>query len=338
MAEIIELNISDIRPNPNQPRKNFDEAKIDELANSIKARGLINPIQVRKVSGGYEIIAGERRWRAHKKAKIPKIFAIVREESESVSSVDSLIENMHRADLNDLEKAQGLKRIMDLRKISKEELSKVVGLSPHYTTNLLALLEPGNEHLLTSVKSGDIGEHHFRVIKTIKNKDTEKKILKKVISENLGVSKTEELVRAIKTFPKDVSDAIINEEINVEQATEVSKFKSEDNRKHAIQQHRNIKVVEKNIEKNIQARENSAVKRLSEKKLIQIKNVIATFRASSVESAKATQKTIKSLLMCMPFLSVMDEDQIKKLKHYADLWEATQSNATLVAEKLKEKI
>ena len=123
------LDIDDIKPNENQPRKTFDPEKIEDLANSIKEHGVIQPLVVRKVETGYEIVAGERRWRAARQAGLKEIPCIVRELSDEQNMLFAIIENMQREDLNPIEEAEGLERMITNFGMTQSEISKSVGKS-----------------------------------------------------------------------------------------------------------------------------------------------------------------------------------------------------------------
>jgi len=314
--KIIEIPVEKIKPNPNQPRKNLDKEKLQELAESIKANGLTVPIQVIKKKDYWEIVSGERRWRAHQIAKLKTIKAIEKEyKKDSSRKLDSLMENLHREDLNEVEKASTLAEIQKDEKLSVKELCVKCGLSERYIKNLLNLLNPEMEHLAEAVKKGEIIEHHARTIKTINDKDTEKKVLKMVKDKELSVTKTEALVKAIKKAPKEVKKAVLEDEISVEQAESISKLNSEDARKKAIEEHKSIKVIDKGIERNISHQMTDKERREREKKLIQVKQMIMSLRNSVTDSYSVVEKTlkiIKAILISVPF---MDE----KEKHKFDI-------------------
>ena len=160
------LKITEVEPNRNQARKRFDEEALEELANSIKEYGLIQPIVVTKKDGYYSIIAGERRWRASKIAGLKEIPAIIREDNEKINSEISLIENMQREDLNPVEKALGIKTLMDNYGMSQEEVAKKLGKARSTVTNWTRVLnlEP---RVLEMVKEGKISEGHCKALLAI---------------------------------------------------------------------------------------------------------------------------------------------------------------------------
>ncbi|WP_294762622.1 ParB/RepB/Spo0J family partition protein [uncultured Lactobacillus sp.] len=191
--EIQDLNLSDIRPNPYQPRKNFDDKSLKELADSIKENGVFQPIIVRKSVKGYEIIAGERRFRASKLAKKTTIPAIVRDFSESQMMEVAVLENLQREDLTPLEEAQAYEMLQKNLGLTQEEVSKRMGKSRPYIANYLRLLTLPNKtkHLL---QHGDLSMGQARTLLGLKNKDKIDEVAKQVVKEGMPVRKVEALV------------------------------------------------------------------------------------------------------------------------------------------------
>lgn len=191
------LDIDDIKPNENQPRKTFDPEKIEDLANSIKEHGVIQPLVVRKVETGYEIVAGERRWRAARQAGLKEIPCIVRELSDEQNMLFAIIENMQREDLNPIEEAEGLERMITNFGMTQSEISKSVGKSRPYITNSLRLLKLPNE-IKDMMVDGKLTTGHGRALITIEDEDKAIEIAKKVAKEGLSVRKIEELANEKK--------------------------------------------------------------------------------------------------------------------------------------------
>ena len=191
--EIQDLNLSDIRPNPYQPRKNFDDKSLKELADSIKENGVFQPIIVRKSINGYEIIAGERRFRASKMAKKGTIPAIVRDFSESQMMEVAVLENLQREDLTPLEEAQAYEMLQKNLGLTQEEVSKRMGKSRPYIANYLRLLTlpSKTKHLL---QHGDLSMGQARTLLGLKNKDKIDEVAKQVVKEGMTVRKVEALV------------------------------------------------------------------------------------------------------------------------------------------------
>ena len=153
------IKIHDIMPNVNQPRKTFNEESIEELALSIKEHGIIQPIVVRKNKKGYEIVAGERRWRAAMKAELGVVPCLVRELNDEQNMLIAIIENMQREDLNPIEEAEGLKQMTDAFGMSQEQVSRSVGKSRPYITNSMRLLKLP-EYIRNSISEGKLTAGH----------------------------------------------------------------------------------------------------------------------------------------------------------------------------------
>lgn len=160
------LKITEVEPNRNQPRKRFDQESLEELATSIKEYGLIQPIVVTKKDNYYSIIAGERRWRASKIAGLKEIPAIIREDDEKINSEISLIENMQREDLNPVEKAMGIKTLIDNYNMSQEEIAQKIGKGRSTIANWVRVLnlEP---RVLEMAKEGKLSESHCKALLAI---------------------------------------------------------------------------------------------------------------------------------------------------------------------------
>ncbi len=194
---VIELDLSDVKPSENQPRKKFDEDKIKELADSIRVHGIFQPIIVSKVGNGYKIVAGERRYRATKLVGLKTIPAIVRNYDEKKTLQIALIENLQREDLNAVEEAKAYRDILDYVGITQEELSASVGKSRSHITNTLGILNLPEE-VISYVYDGKISAGHGRVLSKLDNFDDIKKLADTVIKESLSVRKLEELAKGEK--------------------------------------------------------------------------------------------------------------------------------------------
>lgn len=186
------ISIHDIMPNANQPRKTFDEGKIEELSKSIKEHGIIQPIVVRKKDDGYEIVAGERRWRAAIKAELAKVPCILRELTDEQNMLFAIIENMQREDLNPVEEAEGLNQMIVSFGMTQEQISKSVGKSRPYITNSLRLLKLP-EYIKKEMAEGRLSAAHGRTLVSVENEDLRKTLCDKIISEGLSVRATEKL-------------------------------------------------------------------------------------------------------------------------------------------------
>ena len=189
---ILFLDINDIKPNSLQPRKSFPDDKIEELARSIETHGIIQPIMVRPSGEGYEIVAGERRWRAARKASLKQIPCIVRELTEEQNMLVSIIENMQREDLNPMEEAEALNQMITKFGLTQEEISKSVGKSRPYITNSLRLLKLPEE-IREMVQQGNLTNGHARAIAGIKEEKRQLHLAHRVVKEGLSVRETETL-------------------------------------------------------------------------------------------------------------------------------------------------
>lgn len=195
------LDINSIRPNENQPRKVFDPEKIEELANSIKEHGVIQPIVVRNVGDGYEIVAGERRWRAARKAGLTEVPCIVRELTDEQNMLFAIIENMQREDLNPIEEAQGLDRMIKTFGLTQEEVSKSVGKSRPYISNSLRLLKLPEEvkNLMVEKK---LSAGHARALINIGDDEKQTEVAKLIVDEGLSVRDVENLLKEKKKIKR----------------------------------------------------------------------------------------------------------------------------------------
>ena len=198
---ILFLDVNDIKPNANQPRKNFSEEKIEELAKSIEIHGIIQPIMVRSSGQGYEIVAGERRWRAARRASLKKVPCIIRELDEEQNMLISIIENMQREDLNPIEEAEALQQMTARYGLTQEEISKSVGKSRPYITNSLRLLKLPDS-IQEMVVNGSITGGHARAILGIKDESQQLLLAKQVAERGLSVREAEALAGEIDSNKK----------------------------------------------------------------------------------------------------------------------------------------
>ena len=192
-----EVEIGRIRPNSSQPRMNFDEEAIAELAESIGERGVLQPILLRPAADGFELVAGERRWRAAQRAGLHSIPAIVRDLDDSASAEIALIENIQRADLNPIEEAEGYRQLIKRHGHTQDGLSKIVSKSRSHVANLLRLLNLP-DGVKQALMRGDIDMGHARAIATVPDPDA---LLPEIIGKGLSVRQTEALAQKAKTAP-----------------------------------------------------------------------------------------------------------------------------------------
>lgn len=189
--EVIELKLSELRPNPYQPRKVFDAEKLQELANSIKEHGVFQPIIVKKSIKGYEIIAGERRYKASQLAGKETIPAIVRDFTDENMMEIALLENLQRENLNSIEEATAYQKLLASLKVTQEELANKLGKSRSHITNMLGLLELPEE-VKNLIAEEKITMSHARVLSKMKDKNEIINLANKIVDENLNVRAIEQ--------------------------------------------------------------------------------------------------------------------------------------------------
>ncbi len=199
--EIIMVKLDELRSNPYQPRKVFDENSLQELASSIKEHGVFQPIIIKKSIKGYEIIAGERRVKASKIAGLEEIPAIVRDFSDTQMMEIALLENLQRENLNAIEEATAYQKLLETLSLTQEELAKRLGKSRSHITNMLGLLSLPAE-IQKDVSDKKISMGHARVLSKLENQDQQKELTEKVISDGLSVRQLEDLTQSKEKFAR----------------------------------------------------------------------------------------------------------------------------------------
>ncbi len=192
-SDIEKIDINLIKPNKLQPRKHFDKAELDALKVSIERNGIIQPIILRRLKKGYEIIAGERRYRASLLAGLEKMPAIIIDVNEAKRYEISLIENMQRSDLNPIEEALAYSSLLETHNITQAEVSEMVGKSRTYITNTIRVMNNCSEKVKDKLISSDISSGHAKVLAGI-DKQKQDDILDKIIAEKLSVRELEKLL------------------------------------------------------------------------------------------------------------------------------------------------
>jgi len=194
--KIQEIALTELRPNPYQPRKNFQKEAIQELAASIKEHGILQPLIVRKSIKRYEIVAGERRYRAAKEACLEKVPAVVRELNEQQMMEFALLENLQREDLNPMEEALAYQMLMDELNVTQEQLARRLGKSRPYIANYVRLLTLPS-FVQEMIANGSLSMAHGRTLLTIKDEEQLKSLLKRIEKEGLNVRQLEQIVQQI---------------------------------------------------------------------------------------------------------------------------------------------
>lgn len=191
---IREVEVEKVRPNPHQPRKEFDAERMEELAASIREHGVVQPIVVRPGGDGYELVAGERRWRAARLAGLERIPALVREFSDAESMEIALVENLQREDLNPLEEAEAYKALMEKCQLTQEQLASRVGKSRSQVANTLRLLQLGPV-AAGEVRAGRLSMGHAKVLLGVDDPAVQDQLALRIVAEGLSVREVEGLLR-----------------------------------------------------------------------------------------------------------------------------------------------
>ena len=211
MEEMSEILLSDIIPNPTQPRTEFDEEALEELAESIRQLGLIQPITVKRDSDKYIIISGERRWRASEKAGLESVPAYIREVDDTTLHAMALVENIQREDLNAIEISLGMQRLVEECGLTQEALAERLGKKRSTVANYLRLLNLPEE-IQFAIKGGLISMGHAKAIASVESKSKQLSLLKRCIKSSLSVRQLEELVRLASDKKKKSTTPVIDEE------------------------------------------------------------------------------------------------------------------------------
>lgn len=196
----VAVRISEIEPNRNQPRKDFDEEALAQLSESIRQHGVLQPLLVRPIPGvgNYQLVAGERRWRAARMAGLSEVPVIIKELNDSETMEIALIENLQRQDLNPIEEAEGYKRLMESFHLTQEEIAKRVGKSRPAVANSLRLLSLP-EKILGMVQSAALSQGHARALMAIEDPELMEKAAELAAAKGLSVRETEKLAKKLQT-------------------------------------------------------------------------------------------------------------------------------------------
>ncbi|MCQ2010698.1 MAG: ParB/RepB/Spo0J family partition protein [Sporolactobacillus sp.] len=199
------VKLNELRPNPYQPRKKFDQQALDELASSIKEHGIIQPLVVRKSIKGYDIVVGERRFRAAKQAQMTTVPVVVKELSDEAMMQIALIENLQRENLNPIEEAEAYRKLMDGLHLTQDELAKKLGKSRPHITNHLRLLQLDSA-VAALIEQGKLSMGHGRALAGLKDKKQMAPVVDKVIKEQMNVRQLEALIQQLNHHvPRETS-------------------------------------------------------------------------------------------------------------------------------------
>jgi ParB family chromosome partitioning protein len=217
----LDVDIDLLRPNAFQPRTSMDETKIDDLARSIRSNGVIQPIVVRRVEGGYEIVAGERRWRASQRAGLLKVPVVVRDIPEDRLLAAALIENIQREDLNPIEEAHAYRRLADEYHLTQEQIADAVGKDRSSIANVVRLLKLPQE-VRANVGSGALSMGHARALLGLIDEAIQLRLSREVITKSLSVRETEALVK--KTIEPPAAKPAADKDVHTRAAEERLRF------------------------------------------------------------------------------------------------------------------
>jgi ParB family chromosome partitioning protein len=213
-SKVIKISIDRIKPNPNQPRKHIKEETLKELAESIKQKGIIQPIIVREKEGYYEIIAGERRWRAAQIAGLQEIPVVIRNDISELESLElALIENIQREDLNPIDLALAYNELIEKYNLTQEELAKILGKSRSAIANTLRLLKLPEE-IKNHIISGKLSEGHGRVLLALEDEKEMTRLANECIEKQLSVRELEEIIYF--KSQEQIQEKIVSHETNQE--------------------------------------------------------------------------------------------------------------------------
>lgn len=221
LDSVVELKINDISPNEGQPRKNFDESALNELAESIKENGVIQPIIVQKKGTGYRIVAGERRWRASRIAGLTSIPAIVRDLTDQQTMEQALIENIQRADLNPIEEAYAMQNLLKEHKLTQEQLAKKLGKPRASIANTIRLINI-DIALQDYVANGELSAGHAKAILALKSGEDQRKAADVIMTKELNVRQTEEYIRKLLLAEENFSSNTTKKPVEVNEQVQLS--------------------------------------------------------------------------------------------------------------------
>lgn len=333
MEQITEIDVDKIKTNPEQPRKEFDKERIQELADSIKSTGLINPIQLKKnKDNSYSLICGERRLKAHKLLKLKKIKAIIKSyNSKNQELIESLIENLHRANLTSVERENFIYKLWKTGNFkSRNKLGYKLGYKPTLISEIILAKELRDRLNIDK----NISTRVLIDLKRVKNTNNQKTILKNIKKNKIQKSKIREYINIFNSSAEDVKQALLRDKITPKQAENLKKITNNSQRKKIIEAHSEIKKIDRELEKPI-----TELKEIKEKvKIVDIRNKINNFRFESLETQRQLQVTLNELKNCLKNINLMDTEQLKRFKYFKNLFEDNLDNCLELLDEINEKI
>ena len=201
-GRVVFLPVGAIRANPAQPRRVFSEEQLDELCQSVRRHGILQPLSVRRCEGGYELICGERRLRAARMAGLTEVPCILMRMDEMESGMTALVENLQRQDLDFIEEAQGISRLMSLWNMSQEQTARLLGKSQSAIANKLRLLRH-SEPILTALREGGLTERHGRALLKLGSESEKLAAIREICRQGMSVARTEKYIEQLLKEPKD---------------------------------------------------------------------------------------------------------------------------------------
>jgi len=206
-GRVVFLPARAIRPNPAQPRKIFREEALEELAESIRQHGILQPLSVRRVGTGYELIAGERRLRAGIQAGLTEIPCIVMSMDDKESGMAALVENLQRQDLDFIEEARGISRLMEQWSMSQEQAAKILGKSQSGIANKLRLLRHSTQ-VLTAIRQAGLTERHARALLKLPTEEEKLQAICHIAEQNMSVARTEQYIAQLLEEPREITPKV----------------------------------------------------------------------------------------------------------------------------------
>ena len=201
-GRVVFLPVGAVRPNPAQPRKIFREDQLDELCQSVRRHGILQPLSVRRLEGGYELISGERRLRAAQMAGLTEVPCILMRMDDMESGMTALVENLQRQDLDFIEEAQGISRLMGMWNMSQEQAARLLGKSQSAIANKLRLLRH-SEPVLTALREGGLSERHGRALLKLASEEDKLLAIREICRQGMSVARTEKYIETLLEQPRD---------------------------------------------------------------------------------------------------------------------------------------